>query len=384
MLILVLNCGSSSIKFSLRQVSAAAGAGVGVVLAAGVVELSDEGPAGTVKLHGRALDSINQEISGVLADRRIDAVGHRVVHGGERFMAPTLLTEEIVQELEQLSALAPLHNPASLQGIRAVGAFWPGTPQVAVFDTSFHRTLPETAWRYAIPDALYRQHGIRRYGFHGTSVEFVTGHACTHLGITAEEFDGVVAHLGNGASLTAVRGGRSIDTSMGFTPMAGLIMGTRCGDLDPAIVLYLQRLGMDADAIEKLLDVQSGLYALCGLTDMRKIQDAADAGMKEAIMALESAAYRLAKYVGGYHVAVGGAKYLVFTGGIGENSWQFRSLVVAKLAPLGARLDHAANQAPAEGPRTISAPDSALHILVVPTDEDRAIAESAAAVVRDL
>ena len=385
MLILVLNSGSSSIKFALRQVPDAAGDGAGAVLAAGVVERIGDGPAGmdTATLHGRALDAINQEISGVLAGRRIDAVGHRVVHGGERFFAPTLLTGEIVQELEQLSALAPLHNPASMLGIRAVGAFWPGTPQVAVFDTAFHRTLPESAWRYAIPDELYRRHGIRRYGFHGTSVEYVTGHACTHLGIPVEEFDGVVAHLGNGASLTAIRGGASIDTSMGFTPLAGLVMGTRCGDIDPSIVLYLQRQGMDADAIEELLDVQSGLRALCGLTDMRAVQDAADAGEAHAILALESAAYRLAKYIGGYHVAVGGAKYLVFTAGIGENSWQFRSLVVAKLAPLGAVLDQEANQMPPRGPRTISTPDSALRILVVPTDEDRAIAESTAAVVRD-
>ena len=316
-----------------------------------------------------------------LAGRKIDAIGHRVVHGGERFAAPTVITAEVIGELEQLNQLAPLHNPDDIAGIRAAGTIWPGVPQVAVFDTAFHRTLPESAWRYAIPEDLYSRYGIRRYGFHGTSVEYVAKAAAGFLGLPSELFDGVIAHLGNGASVTAIQAGRSIDTSMGFTPVDGLVMGTRSGDLDPTIVLFLQRRGLDADAIEELLNMRSGLQALCGLSDMRSIQEAATNGEDRAKMALEIAAYRLAKYIGGYHVAVGGAKALVFTAGIGENSSQFRSLVVGKLAPLGVELDDAANQSASREPRRISSTASAFPVLVVPTDEARAIAEATAAIL---
>ncbi|MFJ6416058.1 acetate/propionate family kinase [Paeniglutamicibacter sp. NPDC091659] len=383
MLILVLNSGSSSIKFQLHRFRDSNAHGKSEVLADGLVEKAVRGGAGTdaSNAHVPSLDLINRLVLAALAGRKIDAIGHRVVHGGERFIAPTVLTEETIGELERLSHLAPLHNPDDIGGIRAAGTTWPGIPQVAVFDTAFHRTLPESAWRYAIPEDLYNNYGIRRYGFHGTSVEFVTRAASRFLGLPLGQFDGVVAHLGNGASVTAIKGGRSIDTSMGFTPVDGLVMGTRCGDIDPSVVLFLQRRGLDADAIEELLNLQSGFQALCGLSDMRSIEEAAIAGQDKARLALEIAAYRLAKYIGGYHVAVGGAKALVFTAGIGENSPRFRSLVVGKLAPLGIALDDAANLSASREPRCISSMDSAFPVLVVPTDEARAIAEATAALV---
>ncbi|GAA1496119.1 acetate/propionate family kinase [Paeniglutamicibacter kerguelensis] len=386
MLILVLNSGSSSIKFQLHQFRDPNAHGESEVLAVGQVEKAAGGKSGkgTSSDHLPALDQVNQRILTVLAGQKIDAIGHRVVHGGERFIEPAVLIEEAIGELEQLSYLAPLHNPDDISGIRAAGNTWPGVPQVAVFDTAFHMTLPESAWRYAIPEDLYSRYGIRRYGFHGTSVEYVTKAAAGFLGLPLGQFDGIIAHLGSGASVTAIQGGRSIDTSMGFTPVDGLVMGTRCGDIDPSIVLLLQRRGLDADAIEELLNLQSGFQALCGFSDMRSIEEAAMAGHGKARLALEIAAYRLAKYIGGYHVAVGGAKALVFTAGIGENSSRFRSLVVGKLGPLGVALEDAANLGASMERRRISSMDSAFPVLVIPTDEARAIAEATAALIQTL
>lgn len=379
MLILVLNTGSSSIKFQLHRLQERSPANQSTVLVAGQFEnlAGFEDPS----VHSRTLRQVNQRIIPALAGQTIDAIGHRVVHGGGLFTEPTVLTEEVITELGKLSHLAPLHTPQDVAGVRAAAAMWPGIPQVGVFDTAFHRTLPESAWRFAIPDDLYLDHGIRRYGFHGISLEFVTAQASNFLGIPSEELDGIVAHLGNGASITAVRGGRSIDTSMGFTPVDGLVMGTRCGDLDSSVILFLQRRGLNADAIEKLLNQKSGLQALCGTSDMRSVEKAAKAGQAKALLALEIAAYRLAKYIGGYHVAVGGADVLVFTGGIGENSSSFRSLVLGKLAPLGIKLDDSANQSGATGPRLISSAGSSIPVLVIPTDEARVIVAATAALL---
>ena len=334
--------------------------------------------------HGVAMDQVGAELEGVLAGKPLDAVGHRVVHGGERFGEPVLVDNEITRAIERLNPLAPLHNPANVLGIRAISEKWPELPQVAVFDTAFHRTLPEHAWRYAVPDSLYRQYGIRRYGFHGTSHEFVTGRAAELLGIPLATFNAVVAHLGNGVSLTAIQGGASVDTSMGFTPLEGLVMGTRSGDLDPSIIIYLQRQGLSADNIDTMLNRESGLKALAGNNDMRAIVDAAESGDQRAQMALAVASHRLAKYIGGYHVAVGGAQALVFTAGIGENSAPFRALVASRLGALGIELDAGANRARSASPRVISTPDSAIPVLVVPTDEERAIAEATAAVVSSI
>ncbi|HEY8293771.1 MAG TPA: acetate kinase [Micrococcaceae bacterium] len=375
MLILVINSGSSSLKYQVRDVRA------GGVLTQGLLEHIGE-PGGPAD-HTEAIEQVTRDLHGELAGRELAAVGHRVVHGGERFSEPVLINNEITRAIERLNPLAPLHNPANVLGIRAITEKWPQMPQVAVFDTAFHRTLPEHAWRYAVPDSLYRNYGIRRYGFHGTSHEYVSRHAADFLGIPRQEFNAVIAHLGNGASITAIRAGASIDTSMGFTPLEGLVMGTRSGDIDPSILLFLQRQGMDADALDELLNRDSGLKALAGNNDMRSVVEAADAGDATARLALAIASYRLAKYIGGYHVAVGGAQALVFTAGIGENSWQFRALVADRLAALGITLDDGANRSQSKELRVISTPGSAVRVLVVPTDEERAIADATAVVVRD-
>ena len=374
MRVLVINSGSSSLKYQVRDTQTQE------VAANGLIERIGEGGGGPAD-HGAAMEQVAAALESELAHKPLDAVGHRVVHGGERFSEPVLINNEITRAIERLNPLAPLHNPANVLGIRAITDKWPDMPQVAVFDTAFHRTLPEHAWRYAVPDALYRQYGIRRYGFHGTSHEFVTGRAAALLGVPVEEFSAVVAHLGNGASVTAVQGGASIDTSMGFTPLEGLVMGTRSGDVDPSILVFLQREGWSADDIDTMLNRESGLKALFGNNDMRALVDAAQAGDGRAQLALAVASYRLAKYIGGYHVAVEGAQALVFTAGIGENSAAFRAQVVARLGALGVVLDDAANLARSSEPRIISTPDSAIAVLVVPTDEERAIAEATAAVV---
>lgn len=382
MLVLVINSGSSSLKYQVRDVAA------GSILTEGLIErigVSNGGQGDGEVVgpadHAEALEQVDAAIHGVLGDRTLDAVGHRVVHGGERFGEPVLIDNEITRAIERLNPLAPLHNPANVLGIRAISKKWPEMPQVAVFDTAFHRTLPEHAWRYAVPDELYTNHGIRRYGFHGTSHEYVTHRAATLLDIPVDEFDGVIAHLGNGASVTAIRGGHSVDTSMGFTPLEGLVMGTRSGDLDPSILVFLARTGWNAEDLDTMLNRESGLKGLAGNNDMRSVVEAAEAGDTKAAMALAVTSYRLAKYIGGYHVAVGGAMALVFTAGIGENSHQFRSLVGEQLGALGIELDAGLNSERSKEPRVISTAASAIPVLVIPTDEERAIAEATAAVV---
>jgi acetate kinase len=382
MLVLVINSGSSSLKYQVRDVEA------GSVLAEGLVEKIGMGNGGGgdgeiegPRDHAEALEQVDAALHAVLGDRALDAVGHRVVHGGERFAEPVLVNNEIMRAIERLNPLAPLHNPANVLGMRAIARKWPELPQVAVFDTAFHRTLPEHAWRYAVPDELYANHGIRRYGFHGTSCAYVAQRAAALLDVPVEEFDGVIAHLGNGASVTAIRGGESIDTSMGFTPLEGLVMGTRSGDLDPSILVFLGRAGWSPEDLDRMLNRESGLKGLAGNNDMRTVVEAAEAGDAKAAMALAVASYRLAKYIGGYHVAVGGAKALVFTAGIGENSHQFRTLVADRLGALGVQLDAGLNRERSKEPRVVSAAASALPVLVVPTDEERAIADATAAVV---
>jgi acetate kinase len=370
MIILVINSGSSSLKWQVREGDE--------VLAQGLIESIGEE---WVPDHAAAIEDFNTELAVILQGKTIDAIGHRVVHGGERFGAPVLITPEVIQAIEDLNPLAPLHNPANLLGIRGIAEQWPEKPQVAVFDTAFHRTLPERAWRYAIPDGLYTKHGIRRYGFHGTSHDYVTGRAAEFLGTPRGEFNAVIAHLGNGASVTAVQGGRSIDTSMGFTPLEGLVMGTRSGDIDPSILFFLAREGYSTDDLDTLLNRESGLTGLAGTNDMRSVERAAEAGDARAATAIDVAAYRLAKYIGGYHVAVGGAQALVFTAGIGENSALFRSSVAGKLTALGIELDPLLNGERGFDARVVSTPESAVPVLVVPTDEEAAIAQATAAVL---
>lgn len=372
MRVLVINSGSSSLKYQVRDTD------THEVLLSGLVEKIGE----EVPDHSAALDTVDAHVRDVLGDTAVDAVGHRVVHGGERFAEPVLITFEITRAIERLAPLAPLHNPAAALGIRAILDRWPKMPQVAVFDTAFHRTLPEHAWRYAVPDALYKEHGVRRYGFHGTSHDYVTGRAAELLGVDRGSFNAVVAHLGNGASATAIRGGRSVDTSMGYTPLEGLVMGTRSGDLDPSIITQLIIRGeYTAEDMDRILNKDSGLKGLSGRNDMRAVVEAAAEGDDRAELALSIAAYRLQKYIGAYHVAVGGAQAIVFTAGIGENSWQFRERVVAGLSALGVALDRMSNVERSSAARVVSAPGSVIPVLVVPTDEEAEIARATAELV---
>jgi acetate kinase len=377
MLVLVINSGSSSLKYQVRDTAS------GEKLANGLVERIGDSSGGNPADHGEAIDLVFGQLDEHLGGREVQAVGHRVVHGGERFSEPELVTYEIVRAIERLAPLAPLHNPANALGIRAILEKWPKVPQVVVFDTAFHRTMPEYAWRYAVPDALYKGHGVRRYGFHGTSHDYVTGQAAKLLGIERSSFRGIVCHLGNGASVTAIREGRSVDTSMGYTPLEGLVMGTRSGDLDASIVTQLVIRGeYTAEEMDRMLNKDSGLKGLAGNNDMRAVVDAAAGGDDQAELALSVAAYRLQKYIGGYHVAVGGAQAIVFTAGIGENSWPFRERVVDGLGALGVELDRMANVDRGGGARVISTAGSAIPVLVVATDEEAAIAQATADVVR--
>ena len=374
MLVLVINSGSSSLKYQLRELAYDGTDAPVLVLAQGLVERIGV-PGSGVPDHAAALEQVEAELAEATGGRTIDAAGHRVVHGGERFTAPARVTNEVIRAIERLAPLAPLHNPAAAQGLRAMAERWPDMPQVVVFDTSFHQTMPREAWQYALPDEVYTEHGIRRYGFHGTSHDLVTGLAAEHLGIPRGEFRAVVLHLGNGASATAIRDGVSVDTSMGYTPLAGLVMGTRSGDLDPSVVTHLMRNhGYDAEELDTLMNRRSGLLGLAGEADMRQVLENAASGDGRARNALDVASYRLAKYVGGYHVAVGGAQAIVFTAGIGENSAPFRARVLDRLEALGVAYDAEANRARVAGPHTISAPESAIPVLVVPTDEEQAIA----------
>lgn len=368
MLVLVINSGSSSLKYQVRETTTEE------VLLSGLVERIGEAE---VPDHAAALETVEEYLHRVLGDREIEAVGHRVVHGGERFTTPVLITHEIVRAIERLAPLAPLHNPAAALGIRALLEKWPKLPQVAVFDTAFHRTMPEYAWRYAVPDDLYKKHGVRRYGFHGTSHDHVAGRAAKLLGIERDRFRAVIAHLGNGASVTAIRDGKSVDTSMGYTPLEGLVMGTRSGDLDASIVTQLVIRGeYTAEEMDRILNKDSGLKGLSGDNDMRTVVEAAAEGHDGAELALEVASYRLQKYIGGYHVAVGGAQAIVFTAGIGENSWPFRKRVVDGLSALGVTLDEMSNVERSKEARIISTPDSSIPVLVVPTDEESEIARA--------
>ncbi|MCT2087880.1 acetate kinase [Micrococcus terreus] len=373
MLILIINSGSSSLKYQVREIHDDGSEPDQPILTKGLVERIGV-PGSGIPDHAAALEQVDAHLEEVLGGRRIDAAGHRVVHGGERFSAPALVTMEVIRAIERLAPLAPLHNPAAAQGLRAITARWPEMPQVVVFDTSFHQSMPEEAWRYALPDALYTEHGIRRYGFHGTSHDLVTGVAAQTLGIERDQFRAVVLHLGNGASATAIRDGKSVDTSMGYTPLAGLVMGTRSGDVDPSVITQLISRGIyTAEQMDHLLNKESGLLGLSGNADMREVVEAAEAGDAAARTALEVASYRLAKYVGGYHVAVDGAQAIVFTAGIGENSAPFRAAVLDRLGALGVQYSAELNEQRSGEPRVISTPDSAIPVLVVPTDEEQAI-----------
>lgn len=375
MLILVINSGSSSLKYQLRELHDDGTDTDNPIQASGLIERIGV-PGSGVSNHTQALDVVAKELDEVLDGRTIDAAGHRVVHGGERFKAPALVNPEVIRAIDRLAPLAPLHNPPATEGLRAIREKWPDMPQVVIFDTSFHQTMPQEAWRYAIPDQWYIDHGIRRYGFHGTSHDLVTGKTAALLGIQRSALNGMVLHLGNGASATAIRGGKSVDTTMGYTPLAGLVMGTRSGDIDPSIITQLVTAhGYTAHEVARVLNHESGLLGMTGHADMRQVLEAAEHGERNARAALDVATYRLAKYVGAYHVAVGGADAIAFTAGIGENSAPFRARVLDRLAVLGIEYDPELNDARSDEPRLISTSASSMAVAVVPTDEEMAIAQ---------
>lgn len=372
--VLVVNAGSSSLKVKLLPEGFAL-----MVERIGTAAAALEGAgrdAVTRRLgnHGEALEACLERL-GVDALAGLVAVGHRVVHGGERYTEPTLIDDEVIRALEELSALAPLHNPANLEAIRAARRLLPGTAQVAVFDTAFHATLPPRAFLYGLPRRLYEEEGIRRYGFHGTSHDFVTREAARALGRPREALRLVSLHLGNGASAAAVARGRSVDTSMGLTPLEGLLMGSRTGDLDPGVLLHLLRNGLSTNELAALLNQESGLKGLSGLSnDMRDLRAAARAGHRAAGQAIAVFCYRVRKTIGAYAAAMGGLDAVVFTGGIGENDAATRAEAVAGLDFLGISLDEARNRAQA---RLISLEASRVAVLVVPTDEEGMIAAAA-------
>lgn len=320
-------------------------------------------------------DSINSASIKSGSKQLLHAIGHRVVHGGEVFQAPTLIDKDVIDGIGKMSPLAPLHNPANLAGIEAAQQLYPLVPQVAVFDTAFFHTLPPHAYRYALPDELYQHHHVRRYGFHGTSHQHVARQAADYLQQPLETLRLITLHLGNGASAAAIRDGICIDTSMGMTPLAGLIMGTRCGDLDPAVHFYLARtLGMDIDEIETLLNHDSGMKGLCGISDMREVHCLANKGDEQARLAIDMYCYRIAKYIGAYTIALGGLDALIFTAGIGENDAVIRQSVCNRLSALGITLDHQQNQSGASGIFDINEENSEVKVLVVPTNEELEIA----------
>ncbi|MFC1412202.1 acetate kinase [Streptacidiphilus sp. N1-12] len=377
--VLVLNSGSSSVKYQLIDMADGARLGSGLVERIGGGEVPD---------HTAALDLVAEQLAANgtgLDSPALAAVGHRVVHGGTRFTAPTLITDEVLQAVRELVPLAPLHNPANITGIETTRKLRPDLPQVAVFDTAFHATLPESAARYAIDTATADRYSVRRYGFHGTSHQYVSRRAAQLLGKSPESVNVIVLHLGNGASAAAVAGGVCVDTSMGLTPLEGLVMGTRSGDLDPAVLLHLHRVGgLSVDEIDDLLNRRSGLAGLCGDNDMREVTRRLDQGDPQAKLAFDIYVHRLRKYVGGYYAVLGRVDAVVFTAGVGENAVPVRAAAMAGLEALGIELDPARNSARSREPRLVSREGSRVAVAVVPTDEELEIARQTFSLVSDL
>lgn len=390
MKILVLNCGSSSIKYQLFDMAA------GTVLTKGIVEkiglkgsfLKNERYDGDkVKLEGEILDhqtGIEYLLGMMISERRgvlksldeINAVGHRLVHGGEKFQESCFLDEETIKAVEDCSDLAPLHNPANLKGIYAMQNLLPEVPQVGVFDTSFHQTMPDYTFMYALPYSLYKKYGIRRYGFHGTSHSYVSKRACEILNADYNSVRIITCHLGNGASITAIRNGKSFDTSMGLTPVEGLLMGTRSGDVDAgALTLIMEKEEIDFASLNTLLNKHSGVLGISGISsDMREVESAAAEGDERASLALKMYHYRVKKYIGSYAAAMGGVDILVFTGGIGENGWETRENICRDMEFLGIEFDNGRNQGVRGKEQIISKDGSKVTVMIVPTNEEFVIA----------
>jgi len=371
--IFVVNSGSSSIKYQLVDVETEE------VALSGLIERIGE-PGSGVADHE---DGMRQVLDRLGSAKQIVAVGHRVVHGGSIFDRATLVTAEVEEQIDELSALAPLHNPANLQGIRAARKALPHVPHVAVFDTAFHQTLPAAAYTYAIDAELAEKHRVRRYGFHGTSHKYVSEQAAIFLDRPLSELKTIVLHLGNGASVAAIDGGVSVETSMGMTPLEGLVMGTRSGDVDPAVLIHLHRqAGLDFDELDTLLNRRSGLLGLTGSGDMRDVQDAASRGDSTAEAALAVYRHRVRRYIGAYIAHLGGLDALVFTAGVGENNVLLRRRTLAGLEFLGIAIDQDRNELVSKKARFISPDGSPVAVLVIPTNEELEIARQVEALVR--
>ena len=395
--VLVINCGSSSLKFQLINSDTEEVLAKGLCERIGIDGRLTYQPAGGEKektdlampTHEEAIqyviNALTNEKTGVVKSLdEIGAVGHRVVHGGEKFASSAIITEEMKKAVEECNELAPLHNPANLIGIAACEKLMPGTPMVGVFDTAFHQTMPQKAYMYGLPYEYYEKYKVRRYGFHGTSHSFVSKRAAEILGVPYDQTKTIVCHLGNGSSVTAVMNGKSIDTSMGLTPLEGLVMGTRSGDIDPAILEFIaKKENLDIDGLMDVVNKKSGVYGLSGnlSSDFRDLWDAADAGNEKAKVALEVFAYRVAKYVGAYVAAMNGVDNIVFTAGIGENDHGVRELVLGYLGYLGIEIDEEANNTRGQE-IMISKPGSKVNVLVIPTNEELAIARETVALLK--
>ena len=400
MKILVLNCGSSSIKYQLFDIETKE-----VIAKGGIEKIGLEGsfikftlPNGEKETITTAIpehttgvrliiDLLTSDKYGVVKSiEDIDAVGHRMVHGGEKFSASTLLTPEVLETFEACNDLAPLHNPANLKGVNAVKEVAPDMPQVGVFDTAFHQTMPDYAYMYAVPYELYEKYGVRRYGFHGTSHRYITKRALEMLNIPAEGSKIITCHIGNGGSCAAVKDGKSIDASMGLTPLAGLMMGTRSGDIDPgAIPFIMDKMGLDTHGLSDLLNKKSGVAGISGVSsDMREVKAAADAGNKRAELANTMYFYRIKKYIGEYAAAMGGVDVIIFAGGVGENQADCREIVLEGLEFMGIELDKEVNARTRGEEAILSTPTSKVKVLLIPTDEELMIASDTYEIVKGM
>ena len=401
MIILVLNCGSSSIKYQLFNMQEE---GEAEVIAKGIVEriglndaLLNHKPAGKEKYKevtaipdhtvgiNMIFKALTDEEHGVIKDTgEINAVGHRVVQGGEEYTESVLITKEVIKDIEENSDLAPLHNPANLKGILSVETLMPGIPQVAVFDTSFHQTMPEHAYMYAIPREYYKKYKIRKYGYHGTSHKFVSKRASEVVGRDSRKMKMVTCHLGNGASITAIENGKSIDTSMGFTPVDGLIMGTRTGDIDPGVLLYLaDKEHLSLKGISNVINKRSGMMGISEISsDMRDLELAYYEGNERASLALTMYAYRVKKFIGAYTAIMNGLDALIFTGGVGENDFNIRRMICQQLEYLGLEFDEVANHGVKGEDKVISKSDSRVTAAVIKTNEELVIASDTFKIVQ--
>ena len=398
MKILVLNCGSSSIKYALYNMDDKS-----VMTSGGAERVGLDNAFVKVKLANGEKKKVMHDIPehtegvkfilsllvdpelGVIKDlKEINAVGHRIVHGGEKFNKSVIINDEVIETFKSVFDLAPLHNPANLKGIDAVSELMPGLPQVAVFDTAFHQTMPKHSYLYALPYEMYEKYGVRRYGFHGTSHRYVSQRVCEILGVNPADVNIITCHIGNGASVAAVQHGKCVDTSMGLTPHEGLMMGTRCGDVDACAVTFLEKkLGLDPDQMSDLLNKKSGLLGVTGISsDMREIDEAIEKGNELAKTALDMYNYRIKKYVGAYAAAMGGCDIVVFTAGVGENQAQMREEVCANMEYMGIKLDVEKNKTIHGEEAVISAPESRVKVVVVPTDEELMIASDTMALLK--